>query len=369
MTRKKSCPVDHSVELARAKCSSSSPSALFDGTSPRVLISRMSAIGDAILTLPVACALRDAFPQAYLGWVVEKKAAPMVRSHRAVDAVIELERGWFTSIKGIRHAKSVLRDHQFEISIDCQGNTKSSLAGLLAGAKHRIGYAKRHGGELSRLFNNHRVATVFNHLTDRSLELLSPLGIHSPQVRWDLPLPESARGWADRWRRGISQRRVAILNPGGTWASKLWEPERFAIVAKYLSVRHQFQNAVVWGSPSERRMAEEIVERSSGAAVLAPDTDLHHLAAMIETSDLFISGDTGPLHMSVAVGTPTIGLYGATRPGDSGPYGQIALQKEYEAGSRRHRRSADNRAMRAIRVEHVCEAIEELLDRPIANAA
>ncbi len=330
---------------------------------PRILISRMSAIGDAILTLPVACALREAFPNAYIGWVVEQKAAPMVRGHKAVDSVIELERGWFTSPSGIRHARGLLREHRFEISVDCQGNTKSSLAGWLSGATKRIGYAGRHGGELSRVLNNTAVAPVFTHLTDRSLELLIPLGIETPKVKWHLPLSDVSRSWAARWRRTLPSPQLAILNPGGTWDSKLWEADRFAVTARYLNDNYGYQSAVVWGTPKEREMAEQIVSRSNGTAVLAPDTDLHHLAAMIETADLFVSGDTGPLHMAVAVGTATIGLYGATRPGDSGPYGQIALQKAYEQGSRRHRRSADNSAMRAIEVEHVCEAIDQVESR------
>ncbi|MCG8648664.1 MAG: glycosyltransferase family 9 protein, partial [Pirellulales bacterium] len=325
---------------------------MISDSAPRILISRMSAIGDAILTLPVACALREHFPQAYLAWVVEKKAAPMVRGHLALDAVIELERGWFTSPRGIRRTAELLRVYDFDVSVDCQGNTKSSLAGWLAGAKQRIGYAGRHGGELSRILNNDRVQPVFNHLTDRSLELLTPLGIHSPKVRWQLPLPEVARTWAARWRRTIASARLAVLNPGGTWPSKLWETDRFAATARYLRDRYGYQSAVVWGTAAEREMAEAIVQQADDAAVLSPDTDLHHLASLIETADLFISGDTGPLHMAVAVGTPTIGLYGATRPGDSGPYGQVAIQQAYESGSRRHRRSADNSAMRAIEVEH-----------------
>ena len=107
-------------------------------------------------------------------------------------------------------------------------------------------------------------------------------------------------------------------------------------------------------------MAEWIVRHSNGAAVLAPDTSLHQLAALISTSELFISGDTGPLHMAVALGVPTIGLYGSTKPGDSGPYQQIALQNAYESGSRRHRRKADNTAMRQIHVSDVCSAIDRL---------
>ncbi|QDT05919.1 Lipopolysaccharide core heptosyltransferase RfaQ [Rubripirellula lacrimiformis] len=328
--------------------------------SPRILISRMSAIGDSILTLPVACAIREHYPDAYIGWVIEKKAAPMVRGHQTLDAVIELERGWFTSTKKIRETKALLRPHQFDTSIDCQGLTKSALAGRLSGARQRIGFAGKHGGEISRLLNNVRVPPVFSHITDRSLELLIPLDIHSPKVQWKLPLSPASRTWAARWRRTIQSNRLTVLNPGATWASKAWEADRFAATAKFARDQYGYRSIVVWGTFEERLMAESIVEQSGGAATLAPDTDLHHLGALIETADIFISGDTGPLHIAVAVGTDTIGLYGATRPGDSGPYGQFALQKAYESGSRTHRRKADNTAMRAIEVADVCDAIHQI---------
>ena len=331
-----------------------------DDAAPRILISRMSAIGDTILTLPVACALRKHFPKAYIGWVVEKKAAPMVRKHQSLDEVIELERGWFTSIRGIRQAKESLRSHRFDVSIDCQGLTKSALAGLISGAPKRIGFSGHRGGEITRLLNNTLVKPVFNHVTDRSLELLIPLGIHSPKVQWKLPIPETARSWAARWRRTIPCESLAVMNPGATWDSRLWEPERFAATARYIRDRYGYRSVAVWGTEKERAMSATIVALSEGAATLAPDTDLHHLAALIETADLFLSADTGPLHMAVAVGTSTIGLYGATRPGDSGPYRQVAIQKAYESGSRRHRRAADNTAMRQIGVEHVCETIDQL---------
>lgn len=342
---------------------------LSDLVAPRILISRMSAIGDAILTLPVACCLRDFFPDAYIAWVVESKAAPMVRGHSALDAVIELQRGWFTSPRGLSETRAKLRDHRFEITIDCQGNTKSALAGKLSGADRRIGYSGKHAGELSRFLNNEKIAPVFHHITDRSLELLTSLGIHHPQVRWDLPLDHGDRKWAQGFRNTICTPRVAILNPGGTWPSKLWEADRFASTARYLADRYGYHSLVAWGSFDERLMAEDIVSLSEGTATLAPNTTLKTLAALIQTADLFISGDTGPLHMSVAVGTPTIGLYGATRPGDSGPYHQAALQLQYEEGSRRHRRQASNQAMRAIGVEHVCAIIDDMHPMAVVRAA
>lgn len=339
--------------------------------SPRILISRMSAIGDAILTLPVACALRDAYPNAFLAWVVEKKAASMVRGHKALDAVIELQRGWFSSPRGILAARRQLRPLGIETALDCQGNTKSALACRLSGAPRRIGYAGWHGGELSRVMNNLLVAVDKPHLTDRSLGLLRPLGIDAPRVRWDLPLSDAARAWAAQWRSTVHAQRIAVINPGGTWNSKLWELDRFAEVACHLQEAHQMQSIVVWGGAMEHQMAVEICEASAGAAVPAPATDLPQLAALIAEADLFISGDTGPLHMAVAVGTPAVGLYGATRPTDSGPYGapHMALQRSYHDGSRRTRRAADNTAMRQITVTDVCQAADRLLRRNATRAA
>ena len=327
---------------------------------PRILISRMSAIGDAILTMPVACALRERFPHAHLVWVVEKKAAPMVRNHPAIDEVIELERRWFTTIRGILHARSILQPHQIQIAIDCQGLTKSALAGWLSGATRRIGFAGRHGGELTPILNNELITPKSTHIVDRSLELLKPIGIDDPMVRWEMPIPSEALEWAATWREKLSSERIAILNPGATADSKMWEPDRFGQTAQIIHNRYGYRFVAIWGGEKERAMAEWIVRHSKGTAVMAPDTNLHQLAAVISTSNLFVSGDTGPLHMAVALGVPTIGLYGSTRPGDSGPYQQIALQKAFESGSRRHRRKADNRAMRQIHVSDLCAAIDQI---------
>lgn len=336
------------------------PEATLNHRAPRILISRMSAIGDTILTMPVACALRREYPEAKLFWVVERKAAPMIRNHPVVDEIVELERGWFTSIRGIKQTRDRLRSFEPEIAIDCQGLTKSALAGWLSGAKRRIGYAGRHGGELTQWLNNELVEPTATHIVDRSLELLKPLGIDAPSVDWQMPIPEEATEWANRWRQKISDKRLAILNPGATADSKMWEPDRFGQTAEIIRKRYGYRSVAIWGGSKERCMAEWIVRHSNGAAVLAPDTSLHQLAALISTSDLFVSGDTGPLHMAVALSVPTIGLYGSTKPGDSGPYRQMALQNAYESGSRRHRRKADNTAMRQIHVSDVCGAIDRL---------
>ena len=329
-------------------------------SSPRILISRMGSIRETIMSLPIASALREKFPDAFISWAVETQAAPMIAKHRAIDRVVELRRGWFTSPILVKQATRELRSLDLDVSIDCQGVTESALAGWLARAPKRIGFRGRHGREFSRTLNNTFVQPVFSHLTDRTLELLVPLEIHSPKVRWEFPLSEAARTWAARWRRAIPNSRLAIMNPGASWESKRWECDRYAATARYIGDRFGYRTVVGWGNETERRMAQTIVFQSKGAATLAPDTDLQHLAALIERADLFLGTDSAPLHVAAAVSTTAIGLFGSTRAQIYGPYGQISISEAFEGGSRRHRRRADNTAMRQITIDQVCNAIEEI---------
>ena len=324
----------------------------------------MSAIGDTILTLPVACALRTHFPDAYLAWVVEEKSSAMVMGHACLDEVLVLPRGWFTNPGRLLAARRMLRARRFDTTIDCQGMTKSAFACRLSGARQRIGLRGEHGRELSPWLNNQLVETSCSHVVDRSLELLSPLGIQQPAVQWQLPVDDASRL---RMREAVAGLGLAgpyaVINPGATWNSKLWELDRFGRVAQHLGTRHRLPTLVVWGGGRERAAAEQIVAESGGHAILAPPSTLIELAALIEGGRLFVSADTGPLHMAVAVGTPSIGLYGATRREDCGPYGSphVALQVEYQGGSHKERRRADNRAMRLITVDMVCAQCDAML--------
>jgi ADP-heptose:LPS heptosyltransferase len=346
---------------------------MLDTDSPRILISRMSAVGDTILTLPVACALRERFPQAFIGWVVEKRAAMVVRHHECVDCVIELDRGWFTSPLSMRRTRSLLRPYGFEFSVDCQSITKSALACWLAGARHRIGCSGKYGCELSPWLNNCLVEPHTAHLTDRSLELLSPLGIHEPRVDWKFPLEASAREQAASMAQQLGLTKgYAVMNPGANWDSRLWEIKRFAAVARHLGDHYGLPTVAVWGNDQEFSWAREIVATSAGHAHLAPPTTLQQLGALIERARLFLSADTGPLHLAVAVGTQSIALHGVTRPEDSGPYGppHVAIHVEYQELSRRNRKRVDNRAMLKITPELVCQRCDELIaqqDRIAAN--
>jgi ADP-heptose:LPS heptosyltransferase len=339
---------------------------VFPSESPRVLICRMSAIGDTVLTLPVACAIRKRYPKAYIAWAVERTASPMVLGHSCVDEVIVLERGWFSSPRQWWKLRSRLRPLKIDVAIDCQSMTKTALAAWLSDAKLRIGCRGQHGRELSPIFNNHRIEPCSPHVTDRSLELLTPLDIQPGPAEFKAPIDASAAAAVQSYLHEIGLGRgFALINPGATWNSKLWVMERFGKVAKYLGQEHALPSLVVWGGEHEHDWALEIVAHSGGYAKLARATSLHELMAICRAARIFIGSDTGPLHMAVATGTPCVGLYGATRPEDCGPYGphNIALQVQYQDGGRKERRRADNTAMQLIQAERVCDACDELLAR------
>ncbi|TWT98117.1 Lipopolysaccharide heptosyltransferase 1 [Botrimarina colliarenosi] len=338
-----------------------------DPARPRVLIARMSAIGDTILTTPVACRLRERFPGAYLAWVVEQKSARFVEGHPAIDETIVLPRGWFVSPKSVLALRRRLSPMRFDATIDCQSITKSALACWATGAPLRIGCRGRYGSELSPWLNNRLVEPRRPHLTDRSLELLGPLGIEAAaepyeSVRWDLPRSPGAEQNVARWAPDDA---FAVINPGATWDSKLWEMERFGEVAKRLGERRGLASVVVWGGDREQAWAKTIAASSGGWAKLAPPTSLPELAALLRQARLLLSSDTGPMHLAVAVGAPTVGLFGSTHPDDCGPYGapHEAVLKRFQAGGRRARRKADNAAMRQISVDDAWGACLRVLDR------
>jgi lipopolysaccharide heptosyltransferase I len=329
--------------------------------SPRILIVRLSAIGDAIQTMPVACALRERFPAAFLAWAVESRAAALLRGHEALDELIELSRGWLKSPRGVWRLHRRLRDLQFDTAIDVQSLTKSAILTWLSAAKRRIGFGNPGGRELSKWFNNQLVDPKAVHVVDCYLELLRPLGIQSPAVRFQVPEHEADRAEAERiiGQLGLAA-GFAIVNPGAGWPSKLWPTDRYAAVARHLGDAWHLPTLVVWAGPGERAMAEQIANAAGATVHTAPPTTLPQLAAICRRATLFIGSDTGPLHLAAAVGTPCVGLYGPWPASRHGPYGpqHIALQKMFFEGSARGRRTAPAIYMESITTEMVCEACD-----------
>ena len=341
------------------------------GTGPRILIVRMSAIGDVIHGVPVLCALREAMPHAFLAWVVEGGMGELLEGHSALDELIRLPRRFWKSPREIWRLRRRLRELQFDVTIDLQCLSKSAISAWLSGSPRRIGKAGDHGRELSGWFNNELTETGGTHVIEHYLTMLRPLGIEAPAVRFDLPEFAADAHAVDSFLRqsGLWGRRFAVLNPGAGWRSKIWPAVRYAALARHLGHEHGVPSVAVWGTAAERSLAVRIVEAGARHVQLAPPTTMRQLGALCRRAALFVGSDTGPMHLAAAVGTPTISLHGPSRAEWCGAYGpqNIRLQVRYQDGTSLQRRKADDSAMREITVKMVAAACDQLLGQPAAR--
>jgi lipopolysaccharide heptosyltransferase I len=333
--------------------------------SPRILIVRVSAIGDVIHGIPVLCALREAYPTAFLAWVAEGTAGDVLDGHPALDELVRVPRRWWKLPREVWRMRQRLRNMRFDVAIDLQCLTKSAITAWLSGAPRRIGKAGADGRELSRWFNNELIEASGTHVLEHYLSMLRPLGIESTTVQFNLPERTADGEGIERFLQssGITGRRFAVLNPGAGWPSKIWPAERYGALAQYLHEAHGVASVAAWGLKTELPLAETIVAMSAGHAQLAPPTTMLQLASLCRRAALFVGSDTGPMHLAVAVGTPTISMHGPSRADWCGAYGRnnIRLQIRYEHGSSLERRRADDGAMRAITVEMAAHACDHIL--------
>ncbi len=339
---------------------------------PRILLTRLSALGDCLLTMPLACALKDHLPDCQLCWAVEPLAATLIRQHPAVEETFVVPKGWLKSPRTLWRLRGQLRERRFDVVLDPQSLSKSSLLGWLSGAVRRIGFDSPQGRELAPWLNNERVQRGARHIVDATLLLLEPLGIERPQVRFDLPTdPLAERQIVQYVRDAHLASGFVVINSAASWPSKQWPAPRWGRVARYLGEQFNLPSVVTWAGPREEQVARQIIDRSGGHALQAPSTSLWELAELLRRARLVLGSDTGPLHLAAAVGSTCLGLYGPTRREKSGPYGpqHAVLQVDAPHISNRRRRQRDDSAMRQISVESVCELCERLLTRVWPSAA
>jgi lipopolysaccharide heptosyltransferase I len=288
----------------------------------KALVVRLSAIGDVVHTLPALAALRRHGAEVH--WLAEPAGAalldgnpPLARLHRAPAA-----RAF--RLSGARAAARALRRERFDVAIDFQGLWKSAAWARLSGARRVLGYGpdwRREPASALLMRERARLPEGLAHVIDKNLALLRPLGIEAVGLR-EFPLPADPR--AERAaqdglsRLGLGRAALALLNPGGGWASKLWPPERHGELARGLRERGLVP-LVTWG-PGEDELAARVVAASDGAAVRAFPTSLLEYAALARRARLVVAADTGPLHLACAVGAPVVGLYGPTDPARNGPF-------------------------------------------------
>jgi ADP-heptose:LPS heptosyltransferase len=284
----------------------------------RALVVRLSSIGDVVHTLPVLAALRRHGWEA--GWIVEPPARPLLEDNPALaDVVAAPSRrafAWGRALSTVR----ALRRGRYDAALDFQGLWKSAAWARLSGARRVVGWDRDWRREPSSavLLGETAARDGRGHVIDKNLELLRALGIEAVGSR-EFPLPFRADAVArvDRGLAGVAC-PVAILNPGGGWAGKLWPAERFGELAKGLRALG-LEPLVTWG-PGEQGLADRVVAASGGAARRSFETTLVDYVELARRARIVVAADTGPMHLACAVGTPVVALFGPTDPRRNGPF-------------------------------------------------
>lgn len=306
-----------------------------DSRAPRrVLIIKPSSLGDIVHALPVLAALRDAHPEAYIAWLVNRGLAPLLDGHPLLDEVIRFDRYEYGSI--LRHPPALLdfvrfvsaiRRRGFDLVLDLQGLLRSGFLAVASGAPRRVGFAAAR--EFAPLFYSRRVDGRRNaiHAVDLNLRLARAMGWPIDGPRFPLGLRgeefDAARTLLAE-AAGKPPGAFTAVIPGARWETKRWRPERLAAVVDRLAVEG-LPPAVLLGGPDDRVLADEVLAACRTSPIdLVGRTSLRMLAAVIALAETVLCQDSGPMHIAAALDKPLLAIFGPTSPARTGPYSRSA---------------------------------------------
>lgn len=345
----------------------------------RVLIVKISALGDVIHALPTLAWLKSIDPTIEVDWLVEEGFATLLEGHPLLNRVHRLglkrwrRQGWLATLKGLQHTITDLRRENYDLVLDLQGNSKSGLFTLLSGAVGRYGFARDGVREWPNLLaTNHKVPLVADshHVSDRSLAVARAAFPGEGQAPLAGPMHVSPQAAAAVQNQlvafEIDQQPLLVLQYGTTWTTKLWPLDSWQQLVATLCDENGLRPVLIWGNDSEHEACRAICQASKGRALVWPRGTLPELVALLHRADLVVGGDTGPIHIAAAVGTPTVSLFRVTDATRNGPRGDehIRLQAPIDCSPCLQKSCLrDDECGHSIGVEAVLEGIRNLLDR------
>lgn len=343
-------------------------------SSQRFLVIRLSSIGDIVHALPAVAALGETLPRAEIHWAVETRYAALLDGNPFVHRPVRLDTlGWRkkpaspATIEEVARSLMALREVNFDAAIDFQGLYKSGLIAWLSRSRERLGFAEKWLREpAAGVFYTERVAPhARKHVIEMNLALIERLGV--PPIgpdRWQFPLPRTAADdrHVEQHLASLGAQEFILINPGGGWKTKCWAPENYAELIRRLEAEIPWK-IYLTGSPEEEELIQEILRRAgSSQAGYFPST-LVQFIALARRAKLFLGGDTGPLHLAAAAGTPVVAIYGPTDPTRNGPFSQADITLSNRGPITYTRRAENPDYLPGISVESVLVAIHERLAR------
>jgi heptosyltransferase I len=333
----------------------------------RVLLTRLSALGDVVHCLPALAAVRAALPDAEIGWLVEDRHAEILAGHPQIDRLFVFHRR-DGAVGAAIDVRRELRAWRPDVAVDLQGNLRSAVLTWLSGAPRRIGLPRGEAREGAHRFATETVppGPPREHRVDRALRLVAALGATSPAT----PVPPVIRADAVAAVRGaLAAMRVApgayaLLVPGTSdfGAFKRWPPARFGALASRIAAERGLPSLVAFG-PGQRNLALLAVAASEGHARLAPETaGLQQLLALLADAALVVGADSGPVALADAIGVPTVALFGPKDPlvyAPRAPRTRVVWKRVY-CSPCRLRRCDDPICMTTMEVDEVWDGVRRL---------
>jgi len=298
------------------------------GGTPRILIIRLSSIGDVVRVLPALHILRDAYPDAQIDWAVEAKSANIVKEHPALDNLHVFHRPE-GRLKGAREFLAFcrrIRQMRYDMVMDFHGIGKSGLITAFTGARKRYGFARPRSQELSYLFTNRKVALESPDL-NRVRENLALCEAVAPRYSWPnvtIFVPPDVQDHVNTFFEEAFDggKLVVAMHAPVDRKEKQWPLEHFAALADMLLADGRFEVLLTWG-PGQFDIVEKVAAKCRRAPIVAPETDdLKHYAWLVHRADLYFGGDTGPMHIASVMGTAVVAVFGGTNPAKHAPYRQ-----------------------------------------------
>mgnify|MGYP000123799629 CR=1 FL=1 len=346
----------------------------------KILVLRLSAVGDILRTLPAVKALKERFPYSSIAWITEEPAEALLKSQPEIDRVILFPRrrwsggikspkGFWGTIREVVRFVGELRKEGYEVCLDFHGSLKSGLLAFLSGASRRVGYDRKSVKEGNFLFSNVKVTLSKEKINryQRNATLLKGIGMEVNEIRPSLHIPREDLEYVDEFFRGSTgelKRPLIAIHPGTSPKTtyKRWMADRYAHLADRLTEEAGGTVIFTWG-PGEKDWVEGIRKQMEAPSILAPETfSLTQLAEIFRRSDLYIGGDTGPTHIASSVGTPSVVIYGPTDPVVNEPYGRHRkVRKAVGCNPCRKRSCKELRCLKAVKVEDVFRAAREML--------
>ncbi len=326
----------------------------------KILVIKLRAVGDVLLSTIVTKNLRLAFPSSRIEYLTEPPSVDLLKTNPFIDDVMVYDRSRMSGLGLIQR----VRGKEFDLVIDLFGNPRTALITRLSGARYRVGFRFRGRSYAYNIPVPPRGGDVHN--TQFNLDAIEAIGvdIQDRNIYFHVTPNDDEVVGAVLKSEGLAGKFIAGINAGGGWYTKRWGLERFARLADLLIEQHKASVILLWG-PGQKSDVESIQSMMKHKAFIPPETTLLQLGALLKRCSILISNDSGPMHIAAAVGTPVVGIYGPTNPILQGPYGSRHVVVRNETleclGCNFTRCPIGHPCMRELSVDDVLNGVKRLL--------